>query len=199
MPCKSIISLKKLFNIACVLKEALFWLTHSITWFNSSLQDLKKFHYYYWFAFPAPSQPAVYISDASKNITNELTTQQLQDLANGYKELAETQKPFFILIKNKDNLIIRKLSEVLNPEEISQPVLNIDINNTYFAFTDPSNGCNPGWPLRTFLAALLQHCPSLVNSNLQVIGIRCGVNGNIENSVILSIKIPEVIKILLTL
>lgn len=162
-----------------------------LNFFILSFSDLKKFHYYYWFAFPAPSQPTVYLKEKSKIITNELNNQQLQDLANGYKELAETQKPFFIAIKNKDNLIVRKLSDVLNAEEINQFELNIDINKAYFVFTDPSNGDNPGWPLRTFIAALLEHCPGLVNSDLQVIGIRCGVSGNIENSIVLNIKIPQ--------
>lgn len=64
--------------------------------------------------------------------------------------------------------------------------------NTYFVFNDPSNGNNPGWPLRLFLAALLDNCPSLVGSDVTVIGLRCNATGGVENSRVFYVTVPKV-------
>lgn len=66
------------------------------------------------------------------------------------------------------------------------------MSNTFFAFADHSNGPNPGWPLRIFLAALLDFCPDLSKTTIQVIGITCSKSGSLASSHIYSITVPEV-------
>ncbi|KAL0821147.1 hypothetical protein ABMA28_005766 [Loxostege sticticalis] len=153
-----------------------------------SFADLKKFHYFYWFAFPAPSQPTVYLREKSKSISTQFNNKQLDGLATAFKSLDIKQKSFFIITKNNDSISICYLSKILNPDDAVQSKLDIDLANTYFTFLDSSNGCNPGWSLRLFLAALYDHVPSLASSDIQVIGLRCSPNGEVGNSLIFTIK-----------
>ncbi|KAL0870608.1 hypothetical protein ABMA27_005568 [Loxostege sticticalis] len=153
-----------------------------------SFADLKKFHYFYWFAFPAPSQPTVYLREKSKSISTHFNNKQLDGLATAFKSLDIKQKSFFIITKNNDSISICYLSKILNPDDAVQSKLDIDLANTYFTFLDSSNGCNPGWSLRLFLAALYDHVPSLAGSDIQVIGLRCSPNGEVGNSLIFTIK-----------
>lgn len=60
--------------------------------------------------------------------------------------------------------------------------LRNDLEQTYFVFTDPSSGENPGWPLRLFMAASLKVCPTLSNSELKVIALRVDKTGGIAGS-----------------
>ncbi|KAI5631003.1 thiF family domain-containing protein [Phthorimaea operculella] len=148
-----------------------------------SFADLKKYHYYYWFAFPAPSQPTVYVK-SNQDITTQFSDKEIEALSQEYKSLDPAQKCFFALCKENDNICVRSLSEVLNSEKV-------DVSSTYFVFEDPSAGENPGWPLRMFLAALLDHSPSLAGSELQIIGLRCKQNGAVDSSRVFGIRIPQ--------
>lgn len=73
----------------------------------------------------------------------------------------------------------------------------LDMTDNYLVFLDPSNSFNPGWPLRLLMAALLDHCPYLVNTNIKVIGLRCDRNGRLEKSILYSIDVmPEVSQVI---
>ncbi|XP_026750200.2 ubiquitin-like modifier-activating enzyme ATG7 [Galleria mellonella] len=153
-----------------------------------SFADLKKFHYYYWFAFPTPSQPTVYLNEKAKLITTQFSFDQLQLLVQGYNSLDSSQKSFFIVTKSDDKLSVIPLSNILQP---NCNELSLDLSDVYFVFADPSNTDNPGWPLRIFLAALLDHCTNLSGKNIQVIGLRCNVKYEIANSLVYSIYISQ--------
>lgn len=171
------------------------WITNPsalLNFFILSFADLKKFHYYYWFAFPAPSQPTVQMKGRSTKISDYFNNKQLETLSQCYKSLEENQKNFFFVIKKNDDLSVKKLSEVFDVN--SANCIDLDLVSTYFVFADPSNGCNPGWPLRTFLAALLEYRPDLAKSTLQVIGLRSSMNGDFIKSLVFSIEIPQDIK-----
>lgn len=96
-----------------------------------------------------------------------------------------TQRYFFVISFETNQLQILKISEIFGK-------YNGDFSNIYFAFMDPSNTDNPGWPLRIFLAAILDHCPELVKSDIKVIGIRMEKNGSIENSRLFIVNAQEV-------
>ncbi|CAH0758125.1 unnamed protein product [Diatraea saccharalis] len=169
------------------------WITNPSCLLNFivlSFADLKKFHYYYWFAFPAPSQPTIYLCEKSKSISNHFNKEQLVKLAQGFKSLDIQQRCFFVVRKNSidTGICVDILSKVLQRKDMSQWELDLDITNTYFAFLDSSNGNNPGWSLRLFLAVLFDFYPNLHKNNLQIIGLRCSVNGGIENSLIFTTK-----------
>lgn len=158
----------------------------------SYLQDLKKFHYYYWFAFPAPSKPVVHITETSTCITQHFSNKQLEELSESYKSLDMAQKCFFTVTKNDDNITVMTLSKVFQKTKIKQTELDLDISRTYFVFTDPSDVANPGWPLRLFLTAILEHCPFLAGTEINAIGLRCKMTGGLENSLVFKIKLPQV-------
>ncbi|KAI8434361.1 hypothetical protein MSG28_012421 [Choristoneura fumiferana] len=153
--------------------------------------DLKKFHYYYWFAYPAPSQPTVYLKEPSSSITTHFNNKQLENLAQAYKSFDLLQKNFFIILKENDDIALRTLAEVLDPKLPVQNELCVDLSNAYFVFADPSNTSNPGWPMRLFLAALLEHCPFLTKNDIKVIGLRCHVNGAVDRSLVFTVTAPE--------
>lgn len=169
------------------------WITNPRALLNFiilSFADLKKFHYYYWFAFPSPSQPTVYLKETN-SISLSFSNNQLEDIAQDYKKIDSDQKNFFFILKQNDNVFIKPLAELFNPKLEVQNDLNIDLSSLYFVFADPSNGNNPGWPLRSFLAALLEHCPSLCKMDIQVIGLRCSASGAVDKSLVFTVSVPE--------
>ncbi|KAJ0175077.1 hypothetical protein K1T71_009218 [Dendrolimus kikuchii] len=158
-----------------------------LNFFILSFADLKKFHYYYWFAFPAPSQPTIYLKEKSTKISAHFNNKNLEDILLGYKTLDETQKAFFIIAKTNNDVHVKTLSEVFHNVKD-----NLDISSSYLVFLDPSNSSNPGWPLRLLLAAILEHCPSLAKTNVNVIGLRCDKNGSLNNSLLYTVDVmPE--------
>lgn len=155
-----------------------------------TFQDLKKFHYYYWFAFPAPMQPTLYVKDKSISITAIFSSKQIAELAQGYKSLDPEQRCFFAITNENDKISVKTLSSILDLKEGA--LNNVDLSSIYFAFNDPSSSYNPGWPLRLFLAVLLDHCPSLAGTVVQVIGLRCTVVGNVKSSLYYTVTVPKV-------
>uniref|UniRef100_A0A2A4K5C7 Ubiquitin-like modifier-activating enzyme ATG7 n=1 Tax=Heliothis virescens TaxID=7102 RepID=A0A2A4K5C7_HELVI len=155
-----------------------------------SFADLKKFHFYYWFAFPAPSQPTVYIYEINVNIMLHFNKHQIEELSQGYKTLDEEQKGFFVVTKPDEEVInVATISSVLDKNGGFRE--DVDPTIIYFGFTDPSNGGSPGWPLRLFLAALLDHCPILLGATMKVLGLRANFTGGIENSRVFTVKVPQ--------
>ncbi|CAH2049281.1 unnamed protein product, partial [Iphiclides podalirius] len=156
-----------------------------------SFADLKKFHYFYWFAFPSPSQPTVYLKQKSEPVTSIFNNKQLEELDKGFKCLDTAQKYFFVITKNGDSIEVGPLSTVLDSNKSEQSANDIEFSKRFFAFADPSNGSNAGWPLRLLIAALLDHCPDLGDMIITVIGLRCSVGGGINNSYVYNVKIPQ--------
>lgn len=132
----------------------------------------------------------VHINDEPASITTIFNEQQLEQLKNGFNNLDVTQRHYFAITKNADIVTVDCLSKILDPkkEEQSKDVLSM----IYLAFTDPSSSASPGWPMRLFIAALLDHCPDLYDSDISIIGLRCSVNGSLQKSQVYNIKIPQV-------
>ncbi|XP_013183653.2 ubiquitin-like modifier-activating enzyme ATG7 [Amyelois transitella] len=167
------------------------WITKPCSLLNFiilSFADLKKFHYYYWFAFPAPTQPIVHLKEKSKSLNEHFNNKQTDVIATGYKNLDTDQRAYFIVTKENDKVSVHPLSKVL---QIDNNSLNIDLKDLYLCFADSSNTGNPGWPLRLFLAALLEHYPGLAGKIVQVLGLRCSASGGVENSLIYTIEVPD--------
>ncbi|XP_045501214.1 ubiquitin-like modifier-activating enzyme ATG7 [Colias croceus] len=161
-----------------------------LNFFVLSFADLKKFHYYYWFAFPTPSQPTVYLKEKSLFASSHFNNKQLEDISNEYKSLDMLQKYFFIISKENENIKIHKLSDIIG-REILKEAVNVDMTKIYFAFSDPSNNDNPGWPLRIFIAALLEFSPQLCKSDIKVLGLRLNKSGAADSSRIFIINATE--------
>ncbi|KAJ8482112.1 hypothetical protein ONZ45_g15064 [Pleurotus djamor] len=110
-----------------------------------SYADLKKYKYYYWFAFPAfASKPAWEIEDRGwVSIEEEFAQDELEGIFNALK----TSHTSFFVINSK-----KTVSGIDTFADESSPVV---------AFIDPSaSPSNPGWPLRNLLAYLHALYPS---------------------------------------
>ncbi|OWR49953.1 Autophagy-specific protein 7 isoform A [Danaus plexippus plexippus] len=153
--------------------------------FILSFADLKKFHYYYWFAFPCPSQPTVYLKEKSQNISTVFSKNEIQDISDRFQSLELDQKCYFVVIKENSKVVVKKLHEFFNNKSEEDIIVDKEV---FFAFADPSNNYNPGWSLRIFLAALYECFPTLTKQCLQVIGIRCTRDGSVEKSLMFMIE-----------
>jgi len=118
-----------------------------------SFSDLKKYKYYYWFAFPALiSKNSYYLSNVTP-LNEYLNEDELQSLHNKYQKLLEVPDnikkgiPGYFIFKkdNENNVKLGTLSEY-------ESFTSDDKNKTIIAFADP---CvlpnNPGWLLRNLL------------------------------------------------
>lgn len=118
--------------------------------------DLKKYQYFYWFAFPAfVSKPAWQISDNGWKPADE----EIQGLEPIYDSLFKSTRPFF-LVKEIDGI-----TEVGAIEQYEEFFAGIAPGNRVIGFLDPSAlPENPGWPLRNLLTFLRAVYPSQTSS-----------------------------------
>lgn len=126
------------------------------------------------------------------SLNHVLNENQIQDLTQKYKNLESKQKLFFALTLNDETVTVYTISELLNEQNSGSEKFGQNFTNVIFSFSDPNNGENPGWPLRLFVAALLEHYDHLAGCDLQVIGIRSKSNGDIHNSRHFKISVPKV-------
>jgi ubiquitin-like modifier-activating enzyme ATG7 len=118
--------------------------------------DLKKYQYFYWFAFPAfVSKPAWQISDNGWKPANE----EIQGLESIYDSLLQSTRSFF-LVKE-----ISGITEVGSIEQYEEFFAGVTPENRVIGFLDPSAlPENPGWPLRNLLTFLRAVYPSQTSS-----------------------------------
>ncbi|KAL6992408.1 Autophagy protein 7 [Sarracenia purpurea var. burkii] len=115
-----------------------------------SFADLKKWTFYYWFAFPAllldPPATLVDLRPASQWFSLE-EAESLSSACNKWRSSSSTAVvPFFLVsIESNSHVTLKHLKDW----ESCQPH-----NHKYlFGFYDPCHlPSNPGWPLRNFLA-----------------------------------------------
>ncbi|OCH86788.1 E1-like protein-activating [Obba rivulosa] len=109
--------------------------------------DLKKYKYYYWFAFPAfVAKPAWEIDGEWKAADAEFNEATLETIQ---KELHTNPRPFFLVRTSSGK------PELAPVEEYDTFFANVPEEQHTVAFLDPSAApANPGWPLRNLLAFL---------------------------------------------
>ncbi|KAG2347636.1 E1-like protein-activating [Suillus weaverae] len=118
--------------------------------------DLKKYQYFYWFAFPAfVSKPAWQISENGWKPAHE----EIQGLESIYDSLLKSTRSFF-LVKEIDGI-----TEVGSIEQYEEFFAGVTPENRVIGFLDPSAlPENPGWPLRNLLTFLRAVYPSQTSS-----------------------------------
>ena len=117
--------------------------------------DLKKYHYYYWFVFPAfILPPTIQMSKAVQPISDVLEGEIIQNLAKTYLEWKRSnliQSGFFWI--RTDPMSITNLKDGFQQ-------LNDD---AILGFADPSSLSDyPGWPLRNLIAFICYYKPELL-------------------------------------
>ncbi|KAF9565773.1 E1-like protein-activating [Agrocybe pediades] len=127
--------------------------------------DLKKYKYYYWFAFPAfVSKPAWEIGEEGwREASEELDTTQLSSIHTQLRAQSNSL-PYFLLRKEKSGEI------AFAPVEAYETFYaSVAPEEQIIGFVDPSaDPTNPGWPLRNLLAYLRALYPN-TTSKLRVL------------------------------
>ena len=140
--------------------------------------DLKKYHYYYWFAFPAIVLPNL----KQNQIELDLDMHNLSKNYSAWKKEKPYQSGFFWIDKNQ----ILTLEEGMKEDEL------------ILAFADPSTlDEHPGWPLRNLLALLALKRPEKLKKGVKILCYRQKAqNGelSIENSKFLQVFLEDSIE-----
>ncbi|CAG2065230.1 unnamed protein product [Timema podura] len=145
--------------------------------------DLKKYHFYYWFAFPAvKSVPTTYIKKP-QNISEVFSQHQLSLLEKAVQNVEDWKLySAFLLDVDSENVSLRLLREIKTKL------------GHYVGFCDPSMSPEyPGWPLRNLLALLAYHFPELIGMEVNIICLRLSLSKGIRTanaSMVLSVKLP---------
>ena len=133
--------------------------------------DIKKFKFYYWFAFPALFPPVPFKTSKEPVLLSTIfTLQECALLGSEYEKFKSTlpqQAGFFLVKKNKDSFEIAPLSNWSQFWKDSAESITV-------GFLDPSSqSSSPGWPLRF---AFVSH---LFIIDLYIIGISsCSFKNN---------------------
>lgn len=111
--------------------------------------DLKKYKYYYWFAFPA------LVAKPSWEIANDWTGAQeafsADQLSSIHDKIVASPSAFFLVRPSPGG----KDVDIASVEEYTSFFANVPSESQTVAFIDPSpHPSNPGWPLRNLLACL---------------------------------------------
>ncbi|KFW65732.1 Ubiquitin-like modifier-activating enzyme ATG7, partial [Pygoscelis adeliae] len=157
-----------------------------------AVKDLKKYHYYYWFCYPALCFPdGIHIIQKPVCLSDRFPLNQIQALQKAYDELCQkegvTALPYF-LIKYHDNSVVISLLKKWDGFFQDQG------GKVTVGVYDPCNLSHyPGWPLRNFLilaahkwGSILQSVEVLCFRDRTMQGVR-----DITHSIIFEIKLPE--------
>ncbi|KYB25457.1 Ubiquitin-like modifier-activating enzyme ATG7 [Tribolium castaneum] len=124
--------------------------------FILSFSDLKKFHFYYWFAYPVPHNLEISVEGISP-ISEHFTEAEVASLSTEYTRLDPHQKPYFLIHNKKLHTYHSKLSQVSEN----------NCQEYYFAFADYINsGQHPKSQIKNYIIFLLHHCPFLGGKTL---------------------------------
>lgn len=117
--------------------------------------DLKKYHYHYWFAFPALVSPEpITLHKPARKLEEVFNPDQIKSLQKQYDTLTKKvpHLAFFLVIQDGSSVKVQTLESA---DKVSNK------SKIFYAFCDPCNlDQHPGWPLRNYLALIASHWPS---------------------------------------
>lgn len=149
--------------------------------------DLKKYHYYYWFAYPClcPAEDFSLLQEpvSLSDVYTQTQIEQLLESYNSFQSAGAESVGFFIVVQEGDKLLVTGLAN-------TQDYLNKG-NKVVFGFADPSTmEKHPGWPLRNYLALISHHWGQRLGE-IPVLCLRYlsrGGTHDVRHSLVLNIK-----------
>ncbi|XP_055679214.1 ubiquitin-like modifier-activating enzyme ATG7 [Lutzomyia longipalpis] len=157
-----------------------------------SYADLKKYKFYYWFAFPAPAEANLFTSKPATKISDTFSGDQIKEIQEKYLDIEDTKfRSFFILEVLTNGFKTHQLSDLISTSDKEKNLKGIDVQKIYFAFSDPSENPNPGWQLRIFAAVLSHFCPILCGSVINFLAIRLKRQMTIDESIVYVARMSE--------
>lgn len=152
--------------------------------------DLKKYHYYYWFAFPClcPPEDFTLLSEPQK-LDARFQPSQVEELVQSYNDFQSEQshtQGFFLIVPTDLALVITSLENTEYYLQKGQKIL--------FGFADPSTlEQNPGWPLRNYLMLISYYWSELGEAELVCFRYKSKFGSHdINSSLVLKIKLTNV-------
>ncbi|XP_033647359.1 ubiquitin-like modifier-activating enzyme ATG7 isoform X1 [Asterias rubens] len=150
--------------------------------------DLKKYHFLFWFAFPALCSPENVVINQTRHLNQCFNEQQIQSLQESYDAVVDNHKGLaFFLVQKKDDL--------LTVFQLSDWDLLSDKSQVMLGFCDPCTlDQYPGWPLRNFLCLAAYHWADELPS-LQVLCLRDRTREGVrstDHSLVLDIQLPSI-------
>ncbi|BFZ08104.1 hypothetical protein BsWGS_11143 [Bradybaena similaris] len=153
--------------------------------------DLKKYHYYYWFAFLALKFPEKSnYGESPVPLHQKLSQDQLSTLISAYDKYQVSRpnySPFFVIVSSGDNYSVHDLAEI--DQFLSSP------QNVIFAACDPCSFPGyPGWPIRNLVTLLTYKLAGRLQT-VTVLSVRDRTHAGTRdfgNSLIFSVEIPKI-------
>ncbi|GAB0099224.1 Ubiquitin-like modifier-activating enzyme ATG7 [Sergentomyia squamirostris] len=166
--------------------------SHLVNFVVLSYADLKKYKFYYWFAFPAPQEAILHTSKPPVKIPDVFSVEQIEVLREKYLSIESAKKrSFFILEDIGHGFKIHALADVISGSDKENNFKGTDLSKIYFGFSDPSEYLNPGWQLRIFVAFISFFCPNLCGNAVNFLAMKLKRNMSIEESTVYFAKMPE--------
>lgn len=151
------------------------------------MKDLKKYNFYYWFAFVSSIEPVVYEASPSQKISEVFSATEINQFGELYRSVDDQRLVTFFTLNKR--LEIEFLKDVLKHDEPENNLKNTDLDSIFFCFSDPSEHESPGWPLRNFIFMLLKLCPVLIGKQIKVISVRQDEHRTLKASLIFRIDL----------
>ncbi|XP_064218093.1 ubiquitin-like modifier-activating enzyme ATG7 isoform X3 [Aotus nancymaae] len=154
--------------------------------------DLKKYHFYYWFCYPALCLPeSLPLIQGPVGLDQRFSLKQIQALECAYDNLCQTEGvtalPYFLIKYDENTVLVSLLKCYSDFFQGQRTKITIGVY-------DPCNLAQyPGWPLRNFLV-LAAHRWS---SSFQSVEVLCFRDRTMQgardvvHSIIFEVKLPE--------
>ncbi|KAL5004908.1 hypothetical protein ScPMuIL_018364 [Solemya velum] len=152
--------------------------------------DLKKYRYYYWFAFPCLCSPSdVTMLTDPKALNSRFNAVQLDSFLNSYDNFqlgGLRYQSYFVICEDGESVSVTNLSDLKQCFQNHKKVL--------LGFADPcSLAGNPGWPLRNLLTLFAYHWAKIQNK-VEVVCFRDRTKDGvreISHSIVLTLDISS--------
>ncbi|KAI7830762.1 hypothetical protein BC939DRAFT_439004 [Gamsiella multidivaricata] len=117
--------------------------------------DLKKFKFFYWFAFPALQADPAWTTDSMQEITSVWSQAQIDSLRHQVDQYRQNHPPsqsgFFLVKEGQNEVSVARL------QDWDEFFADCEPSRMIIGFADPSSlDSHPGWPLRNLLT-LINH------------------------------------------